>query len=114
MPLLFSYGTLQDEHVQRATFGRPLQGRRDEIVGFASTRVAVEDSDRPPRTTHYANAAFTGRSESRVSGIVFEITEAELAAADRYEQPASYVRVVAPLASGNQAWVYVHRPATRI
>lgn len=38
-------------------------------------------------------------------GTVFEVTEAELAAADRYE-PAGYKRVSARLASGKQAWVY--------
>ena len=42
-----------------------------------------------------------------MSGTVFEITDAELAAADRYEQLAAYKRVAAMLASGKQAWVYV-------
>jgi hypothetical protein len=36
---------------------------------------------------------------------VLELTEAELARADRYE-PAGYTRVAATLASGKQAWVY--------
>jgi len=34
MTLLFSYGTLQEESVQPATFGRRLQGSKDELVGF--------------------------------------------------------------------------------
>jgi len=34
MPLLFSYGTLQDEPVQRATFGRKLEGSADGLSGF--------------------------------------------------------------------------------
>jgi hypothetical protein len=29
MPLLFSYGTLQQENVQLATFGRLLYGQKD-------------------------------------------------------------------------------------
>jgi hypothetical protein len=37
---------------------------------------------------------------------VFEITEIELANADKYEV-ADYKRVAAPLASGKTAWVYV-------
>jgi gamma-glutamylcyclotransferase (GGCT)/AIG2-like uncharacterized protein YtfP len=57
--------------------------------------------------THHANVTFNGRSGSRVSGTVFEITDAELAAADRYEQPADYKRISATLASGKGAWVYV-------
>ena len=57
--------------------------------------------------THHANVTFNGRHDSRVSGTVFEVTEAELAAADEYEQRASYTRVPAMLASGKEAWVYV-------
>jgi hypothetical protein len=41
-----------------------------------------------------------------VSGTVFEISNVELANADRYEV-AAYKRVAAMLASGRQAWVYV-------
>ena len=42
----------------------------------------------------------------RVPGMMFEISDAELAHADAYEV-AAYVRVKAPLASGLEAWVYV-------
>jgi gamma-glutamylcyclotransferase (GGCT)/AIG2-like uncharacterized protein YtfP len=41
-----------------------------------------------------------------VSGMVFEISAAELAAADRYEV-AEYTRVLVRLRSGIKAWVYV-------
>lgn len=58
-------------------------------------------------TTHHANVTFNGRNDSRVRGTVFEITDAELAAADHYEQLADYKRIAAVLASGKQAWVYV-------
>ena len=57
--------------------------------------------------THHANVTFNGRDDSRVSGMVFEITDAEFAAADRYEEIAAYKRIAATLASGKQAWVYV-------
>jgi gamma-glutamylcyclotransferase (GGCT)/AIG2-like uncharacterized protein YtfP len=109
MPLLFSYGTLQEEDVQLSTFGRLLQGQRDELLGFEQSLVRIED----PRLvatsgkTHHANVTFNGRNDSRVSGTVFEITDAELAAADQYEQVAAYQRITAPLASGKHAWVYV-------
>ena len=110
MPLLFSYGTLQQENVQLSTFGRLLQGQRDELLGFELSSVKIEDSKVVSATgkTHYANAAFNGRDDSRVSGTVFEITDAELAAADSYEQLAAYKRIATKLASGKQAWVYVH------
>ena len=37
MPLLFSYGTLQQQNVQLATFGRLLKGSPDSLVGFVQT-----------------------------------------------------------------------------
>ena len=43
MPLLFSYGTLQQEHVQVSTFGRRLQGQRDELLGFEPSLVPIAD-----------------------------------------------------------------------
>ena len=57
--------------------------------------------------THHVNAAFTGRPESRVRGTAFEVTDAEMALADTYEQRAAYTRRAVTLASGRQAWVYV-------
>ncbi len=108
MPLLFSYGTLQQENVQRSTFGRVIQGQRDELVGFEQSSIRIED----PQVVATSGKAdhtivrFNGRSDSRVAGTVFEITDEELASADRYEV-ADYKRVAATLASGRQAWVYV-------
>ena len=111
MPLLFSYGTLQEERIQLSTFGRLLKGRRDELPGFELSSVKIEDPKEIEATgmTHYANVVSNGRSASRVNGTVLEVTDAELAAADEYEEPASYKRVTVTLASGTTAWVYVHR-----
>ncbi len=110
MPLLFSYGTLQQDDVQLATFGRPLVGQWDELTGFEPSLVRITDPQVVAATgqTHYSNAAFTGNADSRVSGTVFEVTDAELESADRYEEPASYGRILVTLASGQQAWVYRH------
>ena len=109
MPLLFSYGTLQQEHVQLSTFGRLLQGHRDELPGFEPSLISIENPlvVATSGKTQHANVTFNGRHDSRVSGTVFEITDAELAAADQYERLAAYTRVAAMLASGKQAWVYV-------
>ena len=112
MPLLFSYGTLQQEDVQRATFGRLLDGQRDELTGFEPSVVRIEDPQQAAVSgrTHHANLVFNGRADSRVPGTVFEVSDAELAAADDYERPARYERVAVTLASGKEAWVYVHAP----
>jgi gamma-glutamylcyclotransferase (GGCT)/AIG2-like uncharacterized protein YtfP len=104
MPLLFSYGTLQEERVQMATFGRRLRGERDEL-----SLVEIEDPQAAAACgrTHHANLTFNGRADSRVSGTAFDVTDAELAAADEYERPANYSRRLVTLGSGRQAWVYV-------
>ena len=109
MPLIFCYGTLQEETVQLSTFGRLLQGQRDELRGFEPSLARIED----PRTaavlarTHHDNVTFTGRHDSRVAGTVFEISDAELTSADSYERRADYVRIGVTLVSGKEAWVYL-------
>ena len=109
MPLLFSYGTLQQPGVQLSTFGRRLEGYKDELPGFEPSLVRIEDPQVVAASgkTHHANVAFNGRNDSRVRGTVFEITDVELAAADQYEQLAAYKRVAVTLVSGKLAWVYV-------
>jgi gamma-glutamylcyclotransferase (GGCT)/AIG2-like uncharacterized protein YtfP len=106
--LLFAYGTLRQLEVQRATFGRDLDGRPDAIVGYDLEYVTITDphgiatsgSDRHPilKPTDHPAAA--------VEGTVFAISEAGLAAADEYEVD-DYVRVAVRLRSGRTAWVYV-------
>ena len=110
MPLLFAYGTLQHEDVQLSTFGRRLDGWRDELVGFERSQVAIEDPAMAARLgkTHHANAKFNGDDSSRLPGMAFEVTDAELTEVDEYETEFSYKRIPAMLASGRHAWVYVH------
>ena len=109
MALLFSYGTLQQEDVQLSTFGRRLHGQRDELPRFEPSLVKIEDPQVMATTgrTHHANVTFNGNEESRVPGMAFEITDAELAGVDEYEAAFSYRRVAALLASGRHAWLYV-------
>ena len=109
MPLLFSYGTLQQNNVQLSTFGRLLQGERDALLGFEQSLVPIEAAQvmAAGGKTHHANVTFNGRNDSRVSGTVFELSDAELAAADEYERLAAYKRIAAMLSSGKQTWVYV-------
>ena len=108
MPLLFSYGTLQDAAVQMSNFGRLLQGTPDELIGFEQSLLRIEDPQfvKQSGKADHAVVKFNGRNASRVTGTVFELSESELASADRYE-PVGYKRVSATLASGKQAWVYV-------
>ncbi len=109
MPWLFSYGSLQEEQVQVSTFGRRLHGERDALVGFEPSLVKIEDPQVRTATgkTHHANASANGRAESRVDGMVFEVSEAELLRVDEYEKAFSYKRIDAKMASGRIAWVYI-------
>ena len=106
--LLFSYGTLQQENVQRATFGRLLEGRPDALPGFALSPMPIGD---PEVVATSGLAVHTIASPSRdpadsVPGTLFRITPTELEAADRYEV-AGIDRIRVRLASGAEAFVYV-------
>lgn len=107
MPLLFSYGTLRQEGVQRSTFGRLLDGHPDALVGFEQSLVCIDDPEfvRASGQAQHAIVRFTGRPENLVDGMVFEVSESELVQADQYE-PAGYQRIVTTLLSGKRAWVY--------
>jgi gamma-glutamylcyclotransferase (GGCT)/AIG2-like uncharacterized protein YtfP len=107
--LLFSYGTLQNKNVQIANFGRELMGREDALPGYARRRVPIIDPKAVALTgeSHYANVEPSSNPEDAVSGTVFEITEQELAAADKYEAAAEYQRISVTLTSGDRAWAYV-------
>ena len=113
MPLLFSYGTLQQEEVQVSTFGRKLQGEKDLLLGFEPSLVKIPDANVASRLgrTHHDNVTPTGDDWSNVQGTVFEVTEAELAMADTFEAQFDYRRVNVTLASGSDAWVYVYQGA---
>ena len=110
MPRLFSYGTLQQEEVQLATFGRKLDGEKDLVTGYEPALLKITDAAVAARLgkTHHDNIAPTGDDWSNVQGTVFEVTEAELAMADTIEAQFDYKRVNVTLASGNDAWVYLH------
>jgi hypothetical protein len=105
---LFSYGTLQQENVQLATFGRRLEGRPDVLAGFALSPMAIADPDviATSGSAMHTIARPSGNPADRIPGIVFALTPAEIEAADRYEAgPIERIRV--RLESGAEAFVYV-------
>ncbi len=108
LPLLFSYGTLQQEEVQLAIFNRKLRGEPDALVGYEQAPLLIEDAAVVATSgkTHHIIVKRCSDPSSRVTGTVYELTPAELQLADRYEV-AAYKRVAANLASGREAWVYV-------
>ena len=106
--LLFSYGTLRQREVQLTTFGRELNGHDDAIVGYELDWVTITDPHviATSGSDHHPILRPSDRPDAQVEGTVFSITEVELAAADEYEVD-DYRRVLVPLRSGGQAWVYV-------
>lgn len=105
---LFSYGTLQLEAVQLATFGRRLEGANDTLRGFELLALEIEDPAVVAISgkAQHTMASFTGRASDVVSGVVFAVTPEELRHADTYEVPA-VARVAVVLQSGARAWAYV-------
>ena len=107
MPYLFSYGTLQQESVQIASFGRALKGRPDALPGWRREMIEIIDAE----VFCLSGARFhpilvPGESGDEIEGQVFEISEDELKRADAYEVE-DYKRVTAKLKSGLDAFVYV-------
>ena len=108
---LFSYGTLQLRDVQLANYGRELSGQPDVLVGYRIEDLAIPDPDVvgiSGKAVHKI-VRHTGTLTDRVEGMVFELTEGELAATDDYEVEP-YRRIEVTLESGRTAWAYVGPP----
>jgi gamma-glutamylcyclotransferase (GGCT)/AIG2-like uncharacterized protein YtfP len=104
---LFSYGTLRQDNVQLAQFGRLLKGAPDALPGWKREMVEITDPDVLAKSgARFHPIVVKGAPTDEVAGMVFEIGEDELAAADRYEV-ADYKRIAVKLKSGRDAWVYV-------
>ncbi|KTD36772.1 AIG2-like family protein [Legionella nautarum] len=110
MEKLFSYGTLQLEAVQIATFSRRLEGRKDCLRGYVLEDLEITD----PYVLQVSGKKIhqilvpTLKDSDQVEGMAFDVTEAELLKADNYEVK-DYVRIKIRLASGADAWVYAHQ-----
>ncbi len=91
-----------------ATFGRPLSGTSDALVGFQLVALKIQD----PKVVaisgreHHTMACFTGRPSDVISGTVFAVTLQEIQNADTYEV-AAVKRAKVELRSGTFAWAYV-------
>lgn len=95
---IFTYGTLQEENVQQALFGRKLKGKRDVLIGFKLSEEKLMGQ--------YPVIKNTGSMDHSVVGQVYNITNLELFKTDAYETQA-YKRVQVKLISGKYAWTYI-------
>ncbi len=106
--LLFSYGTLQLESVQIQSFGRLLKGELDVLKGFKIEQLQIKDKSVLAKSQQefHPIAVQTNNYGDTVEGMIFEISDLELAQADQYEV-ADYKRIECVFQSGKKAWVYV-------
>lgn len=98
MPLLFTYGTLQDPQVQQYVFGRVLEGQMDKLPKYKWFENAVYE--------RYPLVKPTNNPNDFVDGMVYGLKNEDLKICDVYETSA-YTRKLITLASGKRAWVYV-------
>jgi hypothetical protein len=105
---IFSYGTLQEEPVQIATFGRTVDGSPDQLFGYERVSLTLTDPDLVAATGRalHTNLARSSSRDSAVAGTCLNVTDSELELCDRYERLAAYRRQLLALESGKLAWVY--------
>jgi|GEM_PF-64074 pyridoxal phosphate enzyme (YggS family) len=105
---LFSYGTLQLEKVQIENYGRLLKGKKDSLLGYRLDKLKITDPAvlKKSGKEFHPIAIKTGSPNDVIDGTIFEITEEELIATDKYEVN-DYQRVLENFVSGEQAWIYI-------
>ena len=109
---LFSYGTLQQPKVQLAIYGRRLEGCADSLRGYRLAPLRIDDPAvvRVSGKPVHMIARATGDSADKIDGVLFLLTDEELARTDAYEVEA-YRRIEVQLESGETPFVYAGPPA---
>ncbi|MFE1949266.1 GDSL-type esterase/lipase family protein [Streptomyces sp. NPDC059524] len=114
---LFSFGTLLDQRVQTALFGRTVPTTAASLAGHATRPLTITDASVIATSGQEVHLTLERRIGSTVEGAVLHLTDRELAAADDYEVD-DYARRRVLLTSGESAWAYLDskplRPAARI
>ncbi|MDG2371057.1 MAG: gamma-glutamylcyclotransferase [Flavobacteriaceae bacterium] len=110
MPKLFSYGTLQLTIVQEKTFGRILDGQKEELVGYRIDKLKITDPVVIKSSGKHIHPIlfYTGNKNDVVKGVIFELTNAELLLADLYEVN-DYKRTKVVFKSGVSGFAYIKR-----
>ena len=107
MERLFSYGTLQQENVQIANFGRKLEGEKAKLTGYKVGEVKISDATVVAKSgkEYHPILQFTGDHHDIVEGSCFLLTSDELKQADSYEV-AEYTRIRSETQDGKECWIY--------
>lgn len=102
MENLFAYGTLKDKEIQERVFGRVLKGTPDKLIGYAVSRIPIEEEF---GIIQYPIIAQTQNPEDSIDGICYQLSERDLELADKYEG-MHYKRIQVQLHSNETVWVY--------
>ncbi len=97
MQKLFAYGTLNEAGLQKEVFGRVIKGAPDLLETHSTVPLEIEG---------VTYLGLVPKEGSSVAGYVIELSDDDIAAADRHETEA-YRRVTVRLASGADAWTYM-------
>jgi gamma-glutamylcyclotransferase (GGCT)/AIG2-like uncharacterized protein YtfP len=102
MEILFAYGSLREEEVQKTVFGRILQGMPEKLKGYAVKIIEIEEEF---GLQEYPIITPSTDDEEAIEGIIYELTMEELTLSDTYEGN-SYTRIQVELPSNKVVWVY--------
>lgn len=107
MPLLFSYGTLQQENTQQLLLQRILKGTPDTLKGYKLEKLytanALELTNN--QQNFYWRAEISDNKNDTINGMLYNVTKQELQQMDTYEGN-QYRRIKTTFVSGKQGWVY--------
>ncbi|KAF2328818.1 gamma-glutamylcyclotransferase family protein [Flavobacterium ginsenosidimutans] len=103
MEKLFSYGTLRSKEIQRQIFNRVLTGTADQVLGYKLKSLKIEEEF---GMADYVVAVASENPTDIIHGVIFTISNADLAKVDLFESNA-YRRVQVTLQSGETAWIYI-------
>ena len=103
MEQLFSYGTLRSKEIQRQIFNKVLTGTPDQLLGHKLKSLQIEEEF---GMADYVVVVPSKDPTDIIHGVVFNISDADLAKVDLFESNA-YKRVEVTLESGAVAWIYM-------
>ncbi|MFI6144632.1 GDSL-type esterase/lipase family protein [Streptomyces sp. NPDC051109] len=103
---LFSFGTLRDERVQTALFGRTVPTSAASLAGYTTRPLPITDPAVIAASGLDVHLILEREPGSSVEGAVLHLTDRDLAAADAYEVD-DYARRRVVLTSGQSAWAYL-------
>ncbi|MFE2146557.1 GDSL-type esterase/lipase family protein [Streptomyces sp. NPDC059456] len=104
--ILFSFGTLRDEQVQTALFGRTVPTSPASLAGYTTRPLPITDPAVIAASGLDVHLILERKLGSAVEGAVLHLTDRELAAADAYEVD-DYARRRVVLTSGESVWAYL-------